>query len=171
MIMGKKKSAVTRAPAAPRGRPPVLDEVKQGEICAILSVGGSRNTAASYVGCATTTIARTALRDESFLAKLTRAESQWEVHQLRNIQQAGKQDKYWRAAAWALERIYPDRYGVGKPGSVSAERMAALLATFAEIVSQEVRGKLQRQRIERRLEALSQQLLQELGQELGQEPS
>jgi hypothetical protein len=153
--MGKKKAAASKTVTTARGRPSVLDEVKRGEICAILSVGGSRNTAASYVGCATTTITRTAARDTAFGRKLARAESQWEVHQLRNIQQAARQEKYWRAAAWALERIYPDRYGPRKPGIVPQERMNALLTSFATIVTREVPAAAQRKRILKRLSELS----------------
>ena len=46
------------------GRPPVLDDAKRREICAILAMGGNRETAARYVGCHRTTIANTAERDE-----------------------------------------------------------------------------------------------------------
>ena len=49
-----------------RGRPPVLDEQKRGQILAILSVGCSQNMAAQYVGCAASTIQRTAERDPKF---------------------------------------------------------------------------------------------------------
>ncbi len=60
---------------AKRGRPPVLDEMKQREIVAILSMGCSRRTAAHYVGCAHSTIQYTAERNDKFAEKLDRAES------------------------------------------------------------------------------------------------
>ena len=55
---------------AKRGRPPVLDEGKQREIVAILTMGCSRRTAAQYVGCAPNTIQSTAERDPKFAEKL-----------------------------------------------------------------------------------------------------
>ena len=87
------------------GRPPVLDEIKQREILAILSVGCSRRTAAKYVGCAPSTIQNTAERDEKFAEKLDRGENQAVVTHMTNINKAAKKAQYWRAAAWALERL------------------------------------------------------------------
>lgn len=78
-------------------RRPALDEIKRREVCAILAMGGSRATAARYVGCAVSTILRTSQRNRTFRGELRKAESSAEVIQLQHIHTAGK--KNWRAAA------------------------------------------------------------------------
>ena len=81
-------------PVAKCGRPPVLDQVKRGQICAILAVGSTRTVAARYVGCAVSTIRATAIRDPEFLAQLQHAESRHEVGHLQAIQAAATSGKY-----------------------------------------------------------------------------
>jgi hypothetical protein len=137
---------------------PVLDEVKRLEICAILAVGGSRRLAARYVGCAHETIRNMAERDPEFLGQLKRAESQHELFYLKNIQTAAKKEQYWHAAAWMLERRFPERYGRRKPRSISVEQIVELLAQFAEIVVEELSSVQDQRRILARLEVLGQNL-------------
>ena len=93
------------------GRKPLLDEAKRREICEILAVGGTRTMAAAYVGCSLDTIARTAQRDRMFAKQLRKASVECEICCLRNLSNAAQDPKNWRAAAWALERLYPERYG------------------------------------------------------------
>ena len=144
-----------KKPRSKSGRPPTLDDIKRGEICAILSVGGSRTTAARYVGCSTSTIRNTAERDPQFAEQLDQAESRHEVGYLQNIRAASQKEQYWRAAAWALERHYPDRYGPRRAGTISVAQITQLLSQFAEIVVQELPNPDDQQRIITRLEALS----------------
>ncbi|MBN2022483.1 MAG: hypothetical protein JW809_06775 [Pirellulales bacterium] len=120
------------------GRRPVLDAFKKREILAILSVGCSRRTAALYVGCAPSTIGYTARRDPEFAAQIDRAEQASEITLMQHIRQAAMEPKYWRAAAWALERCHPSRYGSGRAGAISIDQIRALLNRFAQIVSEEV---------------------------------
>ena len=140
------------------GRPPVLDETKRREICAVLSMGGSRRLAARYVGCAPTTIMNTAERDPEFRDQLMQAEGQHELLYLRNIQAAAKREQYWRAAAWMLERRYPERYAQLRPGTVTVQQIIELLAQFAEIVVQELPDGKDQQRVLARLELLGSNL-------------
>lgn len=128
---------------------PALDESKKREVCAIISVGGSRRTAAKYVGCAVETIRRTALRDTAFGERLKRAESDLEVEHLQNIRNAGK--KNWRASAWCLERLYPHRFGVRPAPALTEEQISEMLAQFAEIVKAEVGDRAVRRRIQMRI--------------------
>lgn len=137
-----------------RGRPPALDEVKRREICAILAMGGSRRLASQYVGCAPTTIPNTAARDPEFQAQLCQAESRHELGYLQSIQAASRKEQYWRAAAWALEHHYPQRYAVRNPGVVTLEQITQMLAQFAEIIVQEVPDPDEQKRIINRLESL-----------------
>jgi hypothetical protein len=143
---------------ATRGRRPVLDEIKQREILAILTVGCSRRTAARYVGCAVSTIQNTAERDPGFAEKLRRAENQHEWTYLRNIQQAAKKPQYWRAAAWVLERVFPEKYARRGPDVITLDQIRQALAQLAEIVVAEVPVARYRQKIIKRLEAITRSL-------------
>ena len=71
--------------------------------------------AASYVDCAVSTIQNTADRDATFAEKLRQATYNTEVGLLKNIRNAAKKEQYWRAAAWALERRFPERYAAAVP--------------------------------------------------------
>jgi len=140
------------------GRPPVLDEGKRREICAILAVGCSRETAAKYVGCHRTTITKTAQRDDDFALALAQAESKYEILHLSHINKAATEGRYWRAAAWALERKYPDRYGQSHGQLFSIEQVTQVLSQFADVLLEEVPEDLERQRILERLTALTDEL-------------
>jgi hypothetical protein len=132
----------------------VLDETKRREIYAILSVGGSRAAAARYVGCHAQTIRNTAQRDPQFGAALERAESSDEIVLLTNITKAGKDPRYWRAAAWALERKYPDRYGQRDPKAFTAEQISTILGHFSEVIIEEIPDEADARRILERLNGL-----------------
>lgn len=135
-----------------------LDETKQREILAILTVGCSRRTAARYVGCAHSTIQRTADRDPEFAEKLRQAENRQEFTYLGNIQQAAKKPQYWRAAAWVLERIFPEKYARRGPDAITIDQIKQVLAQFTEIVVAEVPVAKYRQKIIKRLDALTKSL-------------
>jgi len=136
----------------------VLDEIKQREILAILSVGCSRRTAARYVGCAHSTIQRTAHRDPEFAAKLRQAENRQEFSYLGNIQQAARKPQYWRAAAWFLERVFPEKYARRGPDVITVDQIRQVLAQFAQIIVAEVPVAKYRQKIIKRLEVLTASL-------------
>lgn len=137
------------------GRRPVLDDAKQREICAVLSMGGTRTLAARYVGCHVGTIRNTALRDADFAAALERAETSDEITHLANINKAAKEGRYWRAAAWALERKYPDRYGQRHPNAFTIDQVSQVLAQFADLILEEVPEQADRDRILERLTDLT----------------
>jgi hypothetical protein len=136
----------------------VLDEFMMREICAILAVGCGRATAAQYVGCHPDTIRNTAQRDPQFAAELERAESKHEVKHLAFINKAAEEGRYWRAAAWALERKYPGRYGRRRPDTFTIEQVSHVLAQFAGVILDEVSEEAQRGRILARLSALTVRL-------------
>ena len=100
------------------GRPPVLDHVKKGQILAILSVGCNRRIAARYVGCSPKTIQNTADREPEFAKQLHHADHGAEIEYLKRIRTAAQKEQYWRAAAWALERLNPEDVD-GQPVKVS----------------------------------------------------
>ena len=77
----------------------VLDESKRHTIVALVTNGSSRRVAARYVGCAASTITRTAARDPEFAAQLARAEEIAEINLLRSIQAAAKKKRHWTTTA------------------------------------------------------------------------
>jgi len=133
----------------------VLDDVKKGEICAIVALGCSRASAARYVGCHADTIRRTAMRDEEFALALEQAKSKHEVLHLSYINKAAKDGRHWRAAAWALERLYPSRYGTRRPDAFTLDQVAHVLSQFAGVVLDEVPSVRQRKKILARLAELT----------------
>ena len=143
---------------AKRGRKRVLDGYKRREILAILAVGCSRRTAADYVGCSPTTIQNTADRDPSFAEQLRKKEYGSEVGYLENIRNAARTERYWRAAAWALERMKPEKYGRRGPDVITVEQIGNLMAQFAEIIIEEVPVARYRKSILKRLDAISDAL-------------
>jgi hypothetical protein len=116
-----------------RGRS-ALDAEKRGHVVAILSVGCSLTVAAEYVGCSRSTIQRTAERDPKFAAELSKAKSNAELGLVRNIRNAAKKEQYWRAAAWALERGFPEKYARRGPDVITIEQIGLLLAKFSAII-------------------------------------
>ncbi len=85
------------APAAERPRwLPVLDEKKRAKIIALLANGSSRRMAARYVGCAASTIIRTADRDPEFAEQMAAAELNAEVDALRAVRAASRKDRHRR---------------------------------------------------------------------------
>ncbi|HEV2972482.1 MAG TPA: hypothetical protein VGY55_21095 [Pirellulales bacterium] len=131
-----------------------LDETKRREVCAILAVGGTRLMAASYVGCAPSTIRRRALRDPEFAEQLRKSELSAEITFLKSIQAAVGDVKQWRAAAWALERLFPERYARRSPDSITIEQMTEIIKALAGIIVGEIPGKTLRQRVLARLAEL-----------------
>jgi len=148
------------------GRRPVLDEIKRREILAILAVGCSRRVAAEYVACSPTTIQNTAARDQHFAEALRHAESQAEIGYQRSIQKAASQEKYWRAAAWALERRNPQDYARRPPDALTHKQVKEILAEIAAIIQEELTVAAYRKRILKRVG----QVISSLGARGGRKP-
>ncbi len=141
----------------PRGRT-ALTEVKRREICAILAVGCTRTAAARYVGCHPDTIRNTAKREPDFAAALVQAESQHEIRHLTHINAAAKEGRYWRAAAWALERVNPDRYAGRRPHTITVQQISEVLSQFAGVMLEEVSDPELQKRVFARLSDLTSEL-------------
>ena len=82
---------------AKRGRPFALDDIKRGEIVALISAGCGIADAARYVGCSVNTINRDASRDPSFHKRMREAFLAAELKPLQTMRQAATH--HWRAAA------------------------------------------------------------------------
>jgi hypothetical protein len=109
---------ITSSTRPPIGKP-VLDAGKKQLIVGILHEGGSRRQAARIVGCAGSTITRTARRDPQFGLDILRASEMLEFNAVRTLNRVACQDKYWRAAVWILERLDPERFGLRPPNTLT----------------------------------------------------
>lgn len=116
----------------------VLDDKKRSQIIALLANGSSRRMAARYVGCAPSTITRTAARDADFARQLANAEQNAEVDALRAIRAAAKKDRYWRAAAWLLERRNPDDFAHRPANVVTGDQITQMFTQLVELLREEV---------------------------------
>jgi hypothetical protein len=114
----------------------VLDATKRAKIIGMLSMGCSRRMAARQVGCAPSTITRTADRDEEFGQDVADAESQADIRALRLIRNTAQQERYWRVAAWLLERRNPEEYGRRAPHTFTGTQVTEfLLRGLREVVA------------------------------------
>ena len=112
----------------------VLDEAKRNMVIALVSNGSSRRVASRYVGCAPATITRTAQRDPEFALKLARAEHNTEVKLLRAVQIAATKPKFWRAAAWLLERTNPDDFAARSPKLLTMDQVTNLFSHVVDVI-------------------------------------
>jgi hypothetical protein len=132
-----------------RGRPRVLTEIKRSEICGLVAGGCSLPEAARYVRCSLNTIRRELKRDPDFREHLRRSEMYAQLSPLRMMQKAAA--THWRAAAWILERAFPDRFARRGPAGLTAQQARGLLEEVLKILSGELLDTFQFSRIEKRL--------------------
>ena len=135
------------APAEPARDPrEALDAVKRATVVALVRLGGSRRMAAAEVGCAHRTIARTAARDPQFAAELAAAESKSDHKALALIDRATDQEKYWRAAAWMLERRNPEEFARRAPNTMTPHQVLKLFTRFLAVRAATKRCQLRHRR-------------------------
>jgi hypothetical protein len=131
-----------------------LTDEQKGQIYGILSVGCDRQTAANFVGCSLAAIRRAMQHDSAFAAEVCRAEAGAELSHMRTVQNAGKDEKNWRASVWWLERRAPERFGPRGPGVVTARQLKAFAEILADILQNDIADHDQRQHILGRLNAV-----------------
>ena len=117
---------VTPSPRPPIGEP-VLDDFRKRLIIRGISRGYTRTKIAAMVGCAVSTIMRTAERDPQFFADLAQAEAAFLNGAIDTLYHSACQERNWRAAAWVAERLDPDRFGRTPPRSRTIPQMLELI--------------------------------------------
>jgi helix-turn-helix protein len=122
--------------APKRGRPRVLDDAKRHEISALVAGGCSLREAAKLVGCGINTINRELERNPQFSEKVLRSQRRAQLNPLRTMQRAAR--KHWRAAAWLLERAYPERFARRDAATAYARQAARLRNELILIVRREI---------------------------------
>ena len=116
----------------------MLDNAKRKKIIALLTNGSSRRTAAKYVGCSPSTITRNAVADPIFAEQLAVAEHSAEVDALNSLRKAARQERYWRAAAWILERKNPEDFALRPPTVFTGEEVFQMISVIVEILNQDI---------------------------------
>ncbi len=139
--------------APQRGRPCALDSDKRRRIVALLDIGCSRRAAARCVGCAPSTIARTAQQIPEFRDEVARAESNLEVDLLKSVRNAAKNERYWHAAAWLLERKFAPDYIPNPPQLFTIEQIGQLFTAILESLREQI-PQAQRDQIVKQLDTL-----------------
>ena len=99
-------------------RPTKLNAKRAQQICDYVAQGHTREVAAQACGIVSTTLYRWMKRGErqpdgpcgEFCRALKRADLEAELACLRQIKEAAQHGD-WRAAAWMLERRYPEKWG------------------------------------------------------------
>jgi hypothetical protein len=136
-------------------KPRILTADQQNEICDMLASGASRNLAARFAGCHPGTLRAEMRRNADFAHRVIQAELKLEAVLLRAIRNAAESDtKQWRAAAWALERIYPNRYAKRRSNTLTVDQVHEVISEVTEIVASELPVPRFRERIFNRLAVL-----------------
>src|SRR5689334_21034106 len=133
----------------PLGRPRSLDAAKRREVCAFVAGGCGIREAARYVRCSLATIRREAERDPDFDHQLRQSEAFARLSPLRAMQQAAQ--THWRAAAWLLERAFPEQFGRRNPGMFGAREARELMKEILTMVRAEFCDPFKADDVERRL--------------------
>ncbi len=110
-----------------------IDEVKRRIILTVLASGNSRRAAAKLAGCAPSTINRTVAHDPKFADQVAAAELSAEVELVRRVRNASQDPRYWRSAAWFLERRNPDEFGPRAPWTFTQREVAELLVQVMDV--------------------------------------
>jgi Helix-turn-helix domain len=129
------------------GRPRTLDDGKRREICALIAGGCGLNDAARYVNCSVSTIRREAERNPDFLAQLRHSEKHARLSPLRAMQQA--MGTHWRAAAWFLERAFPDRFARPEPSAFGPREAREVMKEIVDLVGTEIRDPFHARRLKK----------------------
>jgi hypothetical protein len=123
-----------------------LDAAKKEKILEALGQGFSVRFAARRVGCDEGTVRYAAKRDCEFAAEMDSKQYEAEFDMVKNIRQASATPQYWRAAAWNLERMHPDRYAPRGRHMITPEQVVHLgkqfIAAIERNVPEEIRSPL-----------------------------
>jgi hypothetical protein len=142
------------------GRPRVLDDVKRGQIVAIVGAGCGLAAAARFVGCSADTVRREAVRNHEFRQALRSAEVRGQMEPLKALRQAAI--THWRAAAWLLERANPRQFDRRRTPASKPAELVEVVEAVVETAVDEIADAETRTRVCRRLLAAARQAVRGL---------
>ncbi len=151
-VSRKKKTRTASKTVGKSSSAAGLTKKQKDEILAILTVGCSRKIAARYVGCAPSLISKIAADDPDFAQDLRHAEQQAEIASMKSINAAARQERYWKAAAWILERRNPEEYRLRSPGTFNAQEFKFIINHLSEMIVEEVKAPTHRKRLLARID-------------------
>ena len=128
-----------------------FSEEQKRECCLMISIGCDRETACNYLGKTAGELRDQLRRDATFRRQLLRAEATPEFNHMRNLYNAAKEEKHWRASVWWLERRAPERYARRAPDALTATQLRLVIEELGETIVGEVSDSQDRQRLLARL--------------------
>jgi hypothetical protein len=114
-------------------------------VVALVAQGYSLTKAAQYVGCTVKTIRNDAQRNPEFAEQIRSFQLSSRLQPLRNVRAAGS--NHWRAAAWMLERIEPERFARRNSAAFDTKQLRQLLHEVLQIIDIEAVDPTQHERI------------------------
>lgn len=144
---------IATAPPRKPGRPRALDDAKRREVCALISAGCGIEGAARYVGCVASTIRREGARNPEFGDAIRRAHVSAELTPLQMMREFAR--KYWRAAAWLLERTNPQRFAKQNVRFLTPDQFGQYVEVLQDIMCDAIKDSATRRRVIRRLNELT----------------
>lgn len=132
-----------------------LNAAQKQTAISVLQVGCSLRAAARAVGRSVRGLRRECRDDPAFHSELLNALSHAEMRHMKNLYDAAAETRNWRASAWALERMYPDQYGVKRPGTITRAEFVEMLTQLSDVVVAELPAVEDRQRVLRALRRLT----------------
>jgi hypothetical protein len=110
--------------------------------------------AADYVRCSVNTIRREAERNPQFRDEIRHAEENAELSPLRAMQRAIH--THWRAAAWFIERAFPERFARPGAGTFAPREIRQLRNDLLEAIHSEITTPESSKRIDQRVRSIFQ---------------
>jgi hypothetical protein len=130
-------------------RPRKLCEIKQRDLCALISSGCTLPVAARHVGCSVFTIRREARRNPRFQERLRLSQLTTELTPVTTLRRAAS--TAWRAAAWLLQRTQPQNYARRSADAFGHHDLAELIERICDCIRDETHDSRQFARCERRI--------------------
>lgn len=137
----------------------------------MISIGCDRETACNYLNMTASELRDELQQDAVFRKRILRAEATPEFNHMRNLFNAAKEEKNWRASVWWLERRSPERYARRAPDAVSAAQLRQVIEELADAIVGEVDHQKDRHRLLDRLRKIAQKMHGEMFEEVNSMPT
>lgn len=135
-----------------------FSEEQKRECCVMISIGCDRETACNYLGKTPEELRVELQQDPEFGQRLLRAEATPEFNHMRNLFNAAKEEKNWRASVWWLERRSPERYARRPPDAVSSAQLQHVIEELTDAIVGEVDHHEDRHRLLNRLRLIAKNI-------------